>query len=117
MEYIKYIFNTTATMKPYNNKKYWVDPCIIPKIEIIASNTKKTIKKYKNIINNKYCVNISDNALKNKAAMYIDIEDGTSKQVGYIITGKIDCEDYNSKLVTKYIDLWVEILTVIDTKF
>lgn len=26
----KYIFRTTATMKPYNNKNWWIDGDIIP---------------------------------------------------------------------------------------
>lgn len=58
---------------------------------------------------------ISNNAIKNKSEMYIDTQDG-AKQVGYVITGKTEFEDRdNSRWSTQYIDLWVEILTVVDT--
>ena len=36
---------------------------------------------------------------------------------GYVITGKYDFEDDCGKWVEKYIDLWVDILTVVDTEF
>ena len=49
--------------------------------------------------------------------MFVDTSDGT-KQVGYVITGKSDFEDRdNYRWSTQYIDLWVTILTVVDTEF
>lgn len=49
--------------------------------------------------------------------MFVDTSDGT-KQVGYVITGKSDFEDRdNYRWSTQYIDLWVKVLTVIDTEF
>lgn len=90
-----YIFKTTATMKPHNNKKWWIDSGIVREIHITA-----------------------ENAIKNKSEMYIDTATGESKQVGYVITGKTDFEDRdNYKWSTQYIDLWVTILTVTDTEF
>lgn len=84
-----YIFKTTTTMKEYNNKKWWIDSDI----------------------------EISKNALKTKQDMFVDTPDGT-KQVGYVITGKSDFEDRdNYRWSTQYIDLWVTILTVVDTEF
>lgn len=43
---------------------------------------------------------------------------GSVKQVGYVITGKAEFDkgDY-SGWSTQYIDLWVTILTVVDTVF
>ena len=43
---------------------------------------------------------------------------GGTKQVGYVITGKTEFDrgDY-SGYSTQYIDLWVTILTVVDTVF
>ena len=49
--------------------------------------------------------------------MYIDTPDG-EKQIGFVITGKTDFEDReNYKWSAQYIDLWVTVLTVIDTIF
>ena len=50
--------------------------------------------------------------------MYIDTVSGDSKQIGFVITGQCEFEDrYNYKWSKQYIDLWVSILTVIDTDF
>ena len=49
--------------------------------------------------------------------MYVDTQDGV-KQVGYVITGKTYFENIdNYKWSKQYIDLWVTILTVVDTDF
>lgn len=58
------------------------------------------------------------NALKNKSEMFADLSDGSIKQVGYVITGKTEFDkgDYTG-YSTQYIDLWVTILTVVDTVF
>lgn len=84
----KYIFKTTATMKPHNSKKWWIDGDIIP-----------------------------DNALKHKSPMYIDTATGDAVQVGFVITGKTEFQRDNGEWVTQFIDLWVEILTITETKF
>jgi hypothetical protein len=49
--------------------------------------------------------------------MYVDAKPGTPKQVGYVITGKTFFDNDNGNYTEQYIDLWVEILTVIDTEF
>ena len=71
---MNYIFKTTATMKEYNNKKWYIDG--------------------------------------------VDLSGGGAKQVGYVITGKTEFDkgDYTG-YSTQYIDLWVTILTVVDTVF
>ena len=70
----------------------------------------------KKVYENSY-IEISKNALKTKQDMFVDTLDGT-KQVGYVITGKSDFEDRdNYRWSTQYIDLWVTILTVVDTEF
>lgn len=63
-------------------------------------------------------INISKNAIKNKSEMFADLSDGSVKQVGYVITGKTEFDrgDY-SGYSTQYIDLWITILTVVDTVF
>lgn len=112
-----YIFKTTTTMKEYNNKKWWIDSDIVPEIRIKAETLKEALLEYqKRVYENSY-IEISKNALKTKQDMFVDTSDGT-KQVGYVITGKFDFEDRdNYRWSTQYIDLWVTILTVVDTEF
>ena len=52
----------------------------------------------------------------NRQPMYIDTENG-AKQTGYVITGKTDFQTDSGRWVSNYINLWVNILTVVDTEF
>ena len=63
-------------------------------------------------------ITISKNAIKNKSEMFVDLSNGGVKQVGYVITGKTEFDkgDYTG-YSTQYIDLWITILTVVDTVF
>ena len=107
---MKYSFKTTATMKEYNCKKWWIDSGIVREIVVNADSLNNALKKYREIVNDKYYVEISNNALKNKSPMYIDTESGSAEQIGYVITAKTDFEDRdNYKYSTQYIDLWVTI--------
>ena len=112
-----YIFKTTTTMKEYNNKKWWIDPDSIREMRIQAKNIEDALLKYKYMVFFDARIDISDNALKTKEPMYVDTQDGV-KQVGYVITGKTYFENIdNYKWSQQYIDLWVTILTVVDTNF
>lgn len=112
-----YIFKTTTTMKEYNNKKWWIDPDSIREMRIQAKNIEDALLKYKYMAFFDARIDISDNALKTKELMYVDTQDG-AKQIGYVITGKTEFEDRdNYKCSKQYIDLWVTILTVVDTDF
>lgn len=113
---MNFIFKTTSTMKEYNARKWYIDSGIVPEIRITAANLREALEQYRETVENKHYISISANAIKNKNPMYIDTPDGEPKQVGYVITGKTDFES-NYKWVTQYIDLWVTILTVIDTDF
>ena len=113
-----YIFKTTATMKEYNSKKWWIDSGIVREIQVEAENVKQALKKYREIVMDRDYIEISENALRCKNPMYIDTPKGEVKQVGYVITGKTEFEDReNYRWSTQYIDLWVTIITVIDTEF
>ena len=106
---MKYFFRTSATMKEYNNKKWWIDSKIISDITINAENITAALLKYQTFCDDKNGVIISKNALKNKQPIYIDTESG-AEQCGYIITAKTDFQDDNNyKWSTQYIDLWVNI--------
>lgn len=115
---MNYIFKTTATMKEYNNKKWYIDGGIVSDMRINADSVEDALEIYREQVEEKHYINISKNAIKNKSEMFADLSDGSVKQVGYVITGKTEFDkgDYTG-YSTQYIDLWVTILTVIDTVF
>ena len=109
-----YFFKTTATMKHYNNKNWWIDGDIIHDIYIDAENVNEALKEYQETTRDRYGVEISNNALKNKNPMYIDTPNG-EKQTGFVITAKTDFRDDSRYIwVTQYIDLWVNISIIQD---
>lgn len=112
----KYLFKTNTTMKPYNCKKWWIDRELIPQQIIKAESLDAALEEYRKRADGEYGVSISDNALKTRQPMYIDFEDG-AKQIGFVITGSTEFNDNSGGWSTQYIELWVEILTVVDTKF
>ena len=107
-----YLFNTAATMKEHDRKNWWIDRDIIPEHYINAESVKDALTEYVKIAAVKHYVFISENALKTKSAMYIDLKDGGCKQTGYVITGKTSIEGDNYHYVDKYIDLWIDISIV-----
>lgn len=113
-----YIFKTTATMKEYNNKKWYIDRDVVSDMRINADSVENALEIYRERVEEKYGINISKNAITNKSEMFVDLPDGETKQVGYVITGKTEFDkgDYTG-YSTQYIDLWVTILTVVDTAF
>lgn len=115
---MNYIFKTTATMKEYNNKKWYIDGGIVSDMRINADSVENALEIYRERVEEKHYINISENAIKNKSEMFADLSDGSVKQVGYVITGKTEFDrgDYTG-YSTQYIDLWVTILTVVDTVF
>ena len=115
---MNYIFKTTATMKEYNNKKWYIDGGIVSDMRIDADSVENALEIYRERVEEKRCITISKNAIKNKSEMFVDLSDGGVKQVGYVITGKTEFDkgDYTG-YSTQYIDLWVTILTVVDTVF
>ena len=112
-----YFFRTTATMKPYNNKNWWIDADIIRNIYIDAENINEALKQYQELTRDKYGVNISNNALKNRSPMYIDTVNGKPQQKGFVITAQTDFNDNRRyKWVSQYIDLWIDI-SIIQSAF
>lgn len=114
---MNYIFKTKATMKDYNCAKWFIDSDIVSEMRINADSVEHALAVYRSLTEE--CgVSISDNAIKNKTEMFVDMPDGCAKQVGYVITGKTEFNkgDYTG-WSAQYIDLWVTILTVVDTVF
>ena len=112
-----YLFKTTATMKEYNRRKWWIDPDIIRNITIRADSVNAALEVFREMASDRYGITVSENALKNKNPMYIDTDTG-AKQVGYVITGKTDFDrgDY-SGYSSQFIDLWITIQTIVETVF
>lgn len=113
---MKYIFDTVVTMKEYNNKKWWIDSDIITRKMIEADTIAAALERFRALVEEKHYISISNNAMKNKSPMYIDTENG-EKQTGFVITGKTDFQTDSGRWVSNYIDLWVNISTVVDTEF
>lgn len=115
---MNYIFKTKATMKHYNCAKWYVDSDIIPEMRINAHTMESALSVYRERVNEHSSVSISQNAVENKSGMFVHTPDGTVKQIGYVITGKAEFDkgDYTG-WSTQYIDLWVTIITVVDTVF
>ena len=110
-----YIFETTTTMKEYNNEKWWINHDVVQPIRISAESVTEALRQYKEKVE-EFGVTISENALKTKNPMYVDTVGGV-KQTGYVITGQMDFNDNYYRWVKQYIDLWVTIITVVDTEF
>lgn len=106
---MKFLFETTTTMKPYNAKKWWISGDIIPRITIDADNVKHALKTYQEIVLEKHYITISNNAIKTANPMYIDDKSGESTQCGYVITAKTTFDNDRRGWVDQYIDLWVNI--------
>lgn len=96
-------------MKEYNRKKWWIASDIVRDKYIEAENLNIALKQYQEDVKNKDYITISENALKNKNAMYMDKKDGTSKQIGYVITGKTSFQNDDGTWKDDYIDLWITI--------
>lgn len=110
---MRFLFKTTATMKHYNNKKWWIDRDIVREIKIDAENTHDALEKYRDIVRDRDYIEISRNALKHAEPMYRDTENGDAVQVGYVVTARCDFEDRdNYKWSAQYIDLWVSVYIV-----
>ena len=107
---MKYQFKTTATMKPYNNKKWWIGSAVIREITIEAATLKEALQLYRERVKEQ-CINISDSALRNKSPMYIDRENAEPIQTGYVITATTDFENHY-KWTKQYIDLWITISVI-----
>ena len=114
---MKYLLKSTLSMKEYNYKNWWIDTDLIRDIFLESPDINTALKEYKTIAAEKYGVEISNNALKNKSPMYKDTAAGP-EQIGFVITGKTEFDRGNyTGYTTQYIDIWLEILTITETIF
>ena len=106
---MKFQFKTSTQMKPYNNKKWWIDSGIIREITIEAETIQKALEQYREAVHDKYYIDISDNAIKTKSPMYRDTKTGDPVQVGFVITASTDFDNDRRGWVKQFIDLWVDV--------
>ena len=59
-----YIFKTTATMKEYNHKKWYIDGGIVSDMCIDADSVENALEIYRERVEEKHFINISKNAIK-----------------------------------------------------
>lgn len=104
----KYMFRTTATMKKYNSRQWYITPDIIRTKYIDAENMREALDKYARNVSSKDYIDISKTALRNKDPMYIDTTEGP-RQIGYVITGKTEMQREDCTWTTQYIDLWISV--------
>ena len=78
-----YIFKTKTTMKDYNrNKKWFIDKDSVPEMCINADTVELALSVYRERVNKHGIVSVSDNAIKNKTEMFVDMPGGSVKKVG-----------------------------------
>lgn len=108
-----YRFDTTTTMKPYNNEKWYIDAHIVRPIEVQADSVTEALNLWRNIVQERDYIEISRNAMRTKSPMYSEYKDGRTEQIGYVITGKTEFDkgDYTG-YCSQYIELWVSITVV-----
>lgn len=104
-----YMLRTTATMKEYNRRQWYIDPDIIRTKYITADNLREALQTYADDVQQKDYITISAHALHHPAPMYVDTKDGTPRQVGYVITASIEMQRENGSWTTQYIDLWTSV--------
>ena len=104
----KYMFRTTATMKEYNSRQWYITPDIIRTKYIDAESLAEALNEYAWSVSSKDYIEISANAIRTRRPMYIDMPEGP-RQVGYVITGKTEMQREDGTWSTQYIDLWINV--------
>ena len=104
-----YMFRTTATMKEYNRRQWYIDPDIIRTKYITADSMREALAEYADSARENDYITISANALRSKSAMYVDTKEGTPHQVGYVITASSEMQRDDGTWANQYINLWVTV--------
>ena len=113
---MQFLFRTEACMKPHNSKHWYIDRHIIPDTRITAGSLLDALEWFREYAQ-RSAITISKNGIRNRQPMLRYSKDGSTYQVGYVITGKAGFQKDDGSLIDQYIDLWVEILTIVKTVF
>ena len=108
----QYLFKTSLGMKYYNCKKWWIDNRLVRDEIIEGESVNGALSEYVKMLDEKYSIDVSKTALKNKEKMYRDFKNGESRQVGYVLTGSTEFDCDRIKWVKQYIEIWVEIFEI-----
>lgn len=107
-----YYFRTACTMKHYNCHKWYIMRDYVKDIIIASNSVKEAIERYRSILDDKYCITISNHAMTHKEPLYEDeYPNGCAKQTGYVLTGKTGFESRSDNVpyTEQYIDVWATI--------
>lgn len=113
----KYMFRTTATMKPYNAKNWYIADDIIRTKYITADSLREALEAYAAEVRERDYIEISPRAMRQRSPMYVDTKSGTPRQVGYVITARTEFQRDNGTWCAQYIDLWISIDKLAEVDF
>lgn len=68
-------------MKEYNNKKWYIDGGIVSDMRIDADSVENALEIYRERVEEKHCITISKNAIKNKSEMFVDLLAGAQNKL------------------------------------
>lgn len=110
-----YTFRTHCYMKDYNQNKYFIISDYVDEIVSEADDLDAAIDDYRTALDDTYGITISNNAVKNKDALF----DRDGDQVGYIFTGSSDfrTDDYSRPYTKQYIDVCTRIYKQLKLEF
>lgn len=111
-----YIFETTTAMKPYNCKKYWIADDIVPIYKSSSEGIQDALRDFA-VFASDYGITISRNALKHPHKMYHDTPAGDPEVCGVVLTASTEFDTDYVGYTKQFIDLWINIDTVIDTDY
>lgn len=80
---MNYIFKTTATMKEYNNKKWYIDGGIVSDMRIDADSVENALEIYRERVKEKYYITISKMPLKTSRKCLLIYQTGVQAFIRY----------------------------------
>lgn len=113
---MQFYFHTQASMKPHNSKHWYIDRNILPDTRIAADSLPDALERFREYAEHS-AITISKNGIRNREPMFRDSKDGSTRQIGYVITGRTSFLKDDGNLVDHYVELWVEVLTIVKTVF
>lgn len=85
---MNYIFKTTATMKEYNNKKWYIDGGIVSDMRIDADSVENALEIYRERVKEKYCITIPKMPLKTSRKCSLIYQTGAQNKLAMLSRAK-----------------------------
>ena len=86
---------------------FWVNDEKLKNLNICAENLKDAMNKFFDLCESAYYP-ISKHSKTHPSKMYVHLEDGSCKKIGYVFTGKTSV-NFNNCLKDRYVSLWTTI--------